>query len=477
MRASYLLWGLVLLAGVAGVAQGGAIEMDQPVVSPTNTPQVVQQTTAAMSLFVDPTGSDSNACTASGTSACATPNGALAKVPGKIAHAVTITVADGTYSSLQVYGFQFTNGGSLAITGNVVTATGLASGTATGTLSALSNTAVPVPSVTDGTQSWTADNLKGLYIRMTNGTASAQRRIIATNTGTVITPGRPYSTAPTVGDAYVIERPGAILNAASNAFIVAGCTGTATLSGSVAITITGFETTSSSLGVQAFNNAGVNMTLNTIRAATGGMSFTNHLGTLTLQNVYASGGSNFSKVLGVVTNTSGNFMVTGSSAGAPILLFSQAAIQGGGVVENTSSTGKALGLNSATGVKLTLTAGVTGAVYWNLRCASGSTGSVGVEIDQPYSFTTLQNVNISNCVTGVQAAYDSIIGVFNAGISNATTGLRGTKGGSIHLLGGGCPTFTTVTNETQLEATNAACAGLIGANCFINAVSGAKICE
>lgn len=470
MRASYLLWGFALIAGVASAA---AIEMDQPVVSPTNTPNVVQRTTGALALFVDPTGSDSNACTASGTSACATPNGALAKVPGKIAHAVTITVADGTYSSLQVYGFQFTNGGSLAITGNVNTATGLASGTATGTLSALSNTAVPVGSLTDGANTWTTDNLKGLFIRMTNGTASGQRRIIVTNTGTVITPARHYATAPTIGDAYAIERPGALLNAASNAFAIRAITGDTGAS----ITITGFEVTASSVGMVIGGVYGPAITLSAIRVVNG-FSFTSAQSLVTLQNVYSSGGlSAVSNTRGLVTNVSGNFMVTMSNPGQPVLTVTQSGIQGAGVVENTSSTGKALRLDVASNVRLLPTAGVSGSAQWQLRCASGSTGSIGIEQDQPLSTAVFQNLNISNCVTGVQASYDSSIGVYNAGISNATTGLRATKGGSIHLLGGGCPTFTTVTNETQLEATNAACAGLIGANCFINAVSGAKICE
>lgn len=50
------------------------------------------QTYAAVTLYVDPTGSDANSCTSSGTGACATLNGAYAKFPRFIRHNITVNV-------------------------------------------------------------------------------------------------------------------------------------------------------------------------------------------------------------------------------------------------------------------------------------------------------------------------------------------------------------------------------------------------
>lgn len=44
------------------------------------------QTYGAMTLYVDPSGSDSNAYTSSGTDACATLHGAMGKVPRFVRH-------------------------------------------------------------------------------------------------------------------------------------------------------------------------------------------------------------------------------------------------------------------------------------------------------------------------------------------------------------------------------------------------------
>ena len=54
------------------------------------------QTSAALTLYLDPAGNDSNACTASGASACLTWAGILSKLPQFLRNDVTINVAAGT---------------------------------------------------------------------------------------------------------------------------------------------------------------------------------------------------------------------------------------------------------------------------------------------------------------------------------------------------------------------------------------------
>jgi len=62
------------------------------------------ETTAALTLYVDTAGSDSNACTASGASACLTVQGALGKIPKRIKHPVTINIASGTFDGFRIEG-------------------------------------------------------------------------------------------------------------------------------------------------------------------------------------------------------------------------------------------------------------------------------------------------------------------------------------------------------------------------------------
>lgn len=66
---------------------------------------VVAHTTADVNLFVDPTGSDSSSCTSPGLGACATPQGAINKIPKYLRHRATITAAAGNYPSFNVSGF------------------------------------------------------------------------------------------------------------------------------------------------------------------------------------------------------------------------------------------------------------------------------------------------------------------------------------------------------------------------------------
>ena len=139
---------IVLLASFAfaqdGVTRGDALRRRE------------YQTYSAVTLFVDPTGADTNACTASGTAACATVTGALSKLPRFIRQNVVINVATGAYStSFNVQSFTFDPGVSLTIDGETVLAT-LTTGTPTGTFTAVTlNSAASLATLTDSGQSWT----------------------------------------------------------------------------------------------------------------------------------------------------------------------------------------------------------------------------------------------------------------------------------------------------------------------------------
>jgi hypothetical protein len=172
------------------------------------------QTYSAVTLFVDPTGADTNACTASGTAACATVTGALSKLPLQVRNNVTINVAAGTYTdTFDVTGFQFVGDGlTFTILGTQVNFTP-ATGAATGTITAFADqpdTAASRGVLTDSGQTWTVNNLRGRLLEITSGAASGQVRPIAENTATTVTFAGAFATDPAPGATYRISTPGPV---------------------------------------------------------------------------------------------------------------------------------------------------------------------------------------------------------------------------------------------------------------------------
>lgn len=168
----------LVLAGEPQVTRGDALKRRE------------YQTYAAVTLYVDPTGSDSNACTASGTSACLTLQGALNKLPRFIRNNVTVNVAAGTYVGNWQAVFTMEVGASAAIPSFNVTGPSMstftpATGSATGTLTSVSQQAVPLSTLADTGQSWTVNDLRGRFIRFTSGSGST--KLIIANTATTIT--------------------------------------------------------------------------------------------------------------------------------------------------------------------------------------------------------------------------------------------------------------------------------------------------
>jgi hypothetical protein len=77
----------------------------------------VKATTAAIKLWVDPAGADNNNCLFN-NKPCKTLNGAYAKIPDNVYHAITIMVAAGTYSSSStLHDKVIGTGGSIAFVG------------------------------------------------------------------------------------------------------------------------------------------------------------------------------------------------------------------------------------------------------------------------------------------------------------------------------------------------------------------------
>ena len=187
MRLLFTFGLLLSLSALAQPQAGGPIGTARRAGSTSGTWN--QATTAALNLYVDTTGADTNACTASGTSACLTIDAACQKVPKTIRHTVIITVGAGTFASGGCYiqDFNIASGGSLTITGtlaNFAPATGTATGTTTSRTTGSNNTR---STLTDSGQTWTVNNLRGQLISIDTGTGSGQYGMITSNTATAIT--------------------------------------------------------------------------------------------------------------------------------------------------------------------------------------------------------------------------------------------------------------------------------------------------
>lgn len=182
------------------------------IVSSNNLPAPTYQTYGAMTLYVDPTGSDANSCIGSGAAACATLQGAFNKIPKLVRHTVAVNVAAGSYTGVQVYDFQFaplnpTTGAYINVVGTYVNAT-LGSGTPTGTTtSATGSIASAFGTLTDTAQAWTVNGLNGYLLEITSGTQSGVVRPIISNTATTVTVAGSF-TAPAAGSTYAIQNTG-----------------------------------------------------------------------------------------------------------------------------------------------------------------------------------------------------------------------------------------------------------------------------
>ncbi len=154
---------------------------------------------------------------------CKTIQGAANKIPKNLYHDVQVQVAAGTYAGAVFEGFTsrlpanvVTSYAGLRIQGTLGSPT-LTSGTTSGTLTgytAKSNATMPI--LTDSTQSWTVNELRGHFVQITGGTgfpgtASAPPIYpIISNTATTLT--ITSFTAQAVGSTYQIVTPTTVIN-------------------------------------------------------------------------------------------------------------------------------------------------------------------------------------------------------------------------------------------------------------------------
>jgi len=181
-------------------------------------------TSADVQLYVDPTGNDLGSCTAVGTGACATIQGAIDKLPVRIQHNVAINVAAGNYGNFralsrtqakpgsgggQGVGGVFLNGAMVDATLSTGSATGTASGGTTG-----GSNPLLFGTLVDATQTWTPGELVGYVLNITAGAGHSYFSfpIVANDATSVTVATIFYGGAPDGTSTYAIQDWGVVIN-------------------------------------------------------------------------------------------------------------------------------------------------------------------------------------------------------------------------------------------------------------------------
>lgn len=488
----------LVLAGSNGVGTGG-LQGFQPVnagnFTPSNAPNLVYATTAAITLYVDPTGSDSNDCTATGTAACLTIQGALNKVPKMLRHGVTVNVAAGTYGCFYVAGFtcdpsfQQTTGGLLVDATAALTASTLATGSATGTAtSSAAGSGTTFGTLTDSGATWTINDLKGRFI-----TSASQTRVISSNTATAITIVGTWTSPGAV--AYTIQDPGVSINTACQN---PASTQAAAAANNAAITIydNNCGQRTNTIGVQGIrlsNAAGIGMVIaDNSGIAVRVMQFRNLTSASAMQIGNTANGSPVASSGRIDLSD-----VDALSVSATVFNHSAARAIATRVLVRSGATGWQLNGPTASlaGTEVDFQGSTTPVFVGGGRLSSmsgshvtcGSTGTgitVGGTSAQPLqqsasdSSASISGALVATCgiglfVSGTAASADA------TGITGtaATTGMAATAGGAISFTSG--TTITGGTQDINLDsgAATAALADVAINTCLATGSFGSKVCQ
>ena len=417
------------------VTRGGALKKRQ------------YQTYSNLTLYVDPTGSDSGACTSSGTGACATLGGALGKLPKNIRHTVQVNVAAGTYTeTVQVTGFALSRppndtsaSAALTISGTMGAPT-LTTGTTSGTLTSTSMSAPP-STVTDSGQSWTVDELKGRFLLMTSGARNGTYYPIVSNTATVLR----------LASIDILLVSGATYSIVEPKTVFSGQVRLQGNGGGGIITLENIKYTHSTI----FTNSSSNTTGLQLRQSqfitTGSTSTPTTSSSLifTRNYHYSTSGScgigiNGTNSPGTVVNFSTNYV-----RGAYAACFWSGTLSAFTGTFEGSVTAFNLGAGYVSGLQGTL----------QLRCSTPGAGT-GFNVPAPnslyaalgsmYNLTTY----VEDCAVGISINYPGFLYQFSGAptFSNVTTAVAVSNGARV-MFTGTSPTFSGVTNELSIDGT------------------------
>lgn len=440
------------------------------------------QTQGTLTLYVDKGGSDSNACTTAAT-ACLTIAGAQAKMPRFLAHNTTINVDAGTYTeNVTIQDFYAKQGVTFTLAGQSLIAVTPATGSATGTLTGFTETtSTAVGTLTDSTQSWTTNDLRGRFVRMTSGSANNQRRAIVSNTATSLEFAGYYTADPAAGNTYQIETPSTVIIGTMNVGKNIEVSGSA----SILIQVSQFDLNSTSATVTVDRAFSHNirfpdsrlLSSSTTSAALTSPSLRTPTASPTVVMATGSGNAAFSWT--ALTSSALAFGNAGQAPGlfayssnAQVILSSglnviAAMSQLTGVLETGSSTASVVNISG--GILSGTITGDASAAATFLRCPSGSSGS-GLAMNYSTTGITeleggvfpLNRTTVVNCAVGVKAGGRAALTLQRSiTFINTTTAIQLERGAAASVSFGNPPVFTGVTNEIQVDGTNYTYATLV----------------
>lgn len=440
-------------------------------------PQYRTSGTTGLSFFVETTGNDANDCRSISTP-CLTPQGALNKAPRMLRDSITLNMGAGNFPGFYLSGFtqdssyQTSQGGAAAgvlVSGTRVTstlATGTASGTATGGTGG--NGATTFGTLLAAAQTWTVNDLRGRFVRITGGTGSGQNLVIYSNTATSLTVSAGTWTAPDATSTYVIEDPATIITTP-----VRG-PGSPTAAGQA-----------NAAGIYAGGNAGLRATVRDVRVsvtAVYGIDISGG-GTITLQRVQIFSGPTSASVklsdfqpAGAVT-ISQLYSVT-SNAISHVQSFDNAAkstaslsglVLSGGTagIEFGSLTVSACGNIGMVGITGMGISGYNFSMWDGIQavridCASsagigagfgaafaGSVNQRGVVYGNPSAL--IFSLEVATCGTGIAVLGPASVAVNALAGTAATTGFDIRNGGFLSFDRAGV-TLTAGTNEIDIDS-------------------------
>lgn len=441
-------------------------------------------TTADIQLYVSTVGDDSGACTATGSGACLTVQGALRKLPKDLRHRAAITLEAGNFAGFVVAGFngdptfQYASYAGLTITGAMKTAT-VTPGTATGTATAgTAGTGATYGTLTDSGQAWTVNALRGNYLATLSGTGTGQTRPICSNTATAVTVCGTWTT-PGSGTTYAIQTPATIITTPTPAVFTSPTTtvsagmqfyGNATglpvivstlafeIGATNTVVVTGSQVVSfsllSSTGTGVFNFANSSRaTVTTISMPTTNVNL-----------------ANFADVI-LTSSLIRNFSASGNARGG---LVSVMAVQTGGAGFAAFSAN-----SSAT---YSVSNVVCDCVSGGASCVSVGGGSAGASsISGGASISIASTLNVVNCVNAVDVGGAAS---FVFGASSQFTG--SVTGYAVNAVQGGAiampvtaPTITAATGAVSID--NGAVTGAFPTSAYACVVSatgtGSRVCR
>lgn len=435
--------------------------------------------TSNLTLYVDPTGDDSNACTGTGTAACLTIQGAINKVPKRIRGSlVTINVAAGTYTACAIVsGFTVeyptvvsaSTGAGLLIKGTMITATPT-TGSATGTVTSVTNGTDPVFSTFTITGAgWTVNDFAGKLVEVTSGTGVGQYRLVQSNTADTVTLVGQWGTNIVAGSGVTIRDWGSIINSGVGCGRPATPFATGVATGAFGVVFAGNigQVTSISTfgtfglqhikvgsgangGVAAYNSGHIQLTQNSLTPAnsTTGL-FTQHsMVTVTETRVDATYGSSFPYVSQLSIFRSW-FSARGSANSSMLV--------GTGSAGGTKFFFGADNYFSGSSNSLLAIGQLGGAQHTGSRFDCESSGARGIEVtitpsgSQGGSYFGGIAGDISNCAAAVSVEGSNVV-VLGSGWSGTgnTVALSVTHGGRIEL-----DAAATITGTTELSVDGA----------------------